>query len=376
MSSGRNTPRPPPSIIAGPPMPMLASRVAMIVSQHPSSAALPAKQRPAAIPTVGTSPDRRAKSSKARVSSPAMTGMSVSPGPAAATFGEEHDRQPQPLGELEDAVLLGVVALSLGAGEHGVVVGHHRACGALDADQLAVDACRAGDEPVSRSVGLEVGALAASLLGCEGEPAVLLERPGVAQRRDVLPGGSLAAAVPLRHGVGSGGVGEERPGPFEVRQVRSVRGARVLVGRVDRGAGARRGQVADELLDLGQQLAGGHRVPHLDAEARDATRCARCDRMLHLHHLEQHHRGPGGHPLTHRARHCGDRRRHGCLQPNRAAIGLFATTVHVPYLSTTGSSRVGSAARPCRYCRRYAAPPWPSAKRRSRGPTPRSTAGS
>ena len=39
-----NTPRPPPSIIAGPPMPMLESSVAITTSQQPSSAALPAKQ--------------------------------------------------------------------------------------------------------------------------------------------------------------------------------------------------------------------------------------------------------------------------------------------------------------------------------------------
>ena len=46
ISSGAKTPRPPPSIMAGPPMPMLLLRVAMITSQQPSSAALPAKQRP------------------------------------------------------------------------------------------------------------------------------------------------------------------------------------------------------------------------------------------------------------------------------------------------------------------------------------------
>ena len=43
-SFGSNTPRPPPSIMAGPPIPMLESSVAITTSQHPSSAALPAKQ--------------------------------------------------------------------------------------------------------------------------------------------------------------------------------------------------------------------------------------------------------------------------------------------------------------------------------------------
>ena len=43
-SPGSYTPSPPPSIIAGPPMPMLESSVAITTSQQPSSAALPAKQ--------------------------------------------------------------------------------------------------------------------------------------------------------------------------------------------------------------------------------------------------------------------------------------------------------------------------------------------
>ena len=44
--------------------------------------------------------------------------------PAAAALGEEHDRQPQRLGELEQPVLLAVVLRALRAGEHGVVVRH------------------------------------------------------------------------------------------------------------------------------------------------------------------------------------------------------------------------------------------------------------
>ena len=55
-SSGRNTPRPPPSIMAGPPMPIFAFAVAMTTSQHPRITALPAKHRPEVMPTSGTSP--------------------------------------------------------------------------------------------------------------------------------------------------------------------------------------------------------------------------------------------------------------------------------------------------------------------------------
>ncbi len=61
IAAGSYTPSPPPSIIAGPPMPILESTVAMMTSQQPSSAALPAKQYPDVMPTSGTSPLSRAK---------------------------------------------------------------------------------------------------------------------------------------------------------------------------------------------------------------------------------------------------------------------------------------------------------------------------
>ena len=60
-SSGFTTPRPAPSIITGPPMPIDASRVAITTSHRPSSAALPAKQRPDAMPISGTRPLSRPK---------------------------------------------------------------------------------------------------------------------------------------------------------------------------------------------------------------------------------------------------------------------------------------------------------------------------
>ena len=50
ISVGANTPRPPPSIIAGPPIPMFESAVAITTSQQPSIAALPAKQSPRVDP--------------------------------------------------------------------------------------------------------------------------------------------------------------------------------------------------------------------------------------------------------------------------------------------------------------------------------------
>jgi hypothetical protein len=57
-------------------MPSVESLVAMITSQQPRMAALPAKQRPEVIPTSGTAPDKRPQNSKPRVKPP----PSVSPG--------------------------------------------------------------------------------------------------------------------------------------------------------------------------------------------------------------------------------------------------------------------------------------------------------
>ena len=54
--------------------------MATIRSEQPASTALPAKQRPWTIAIRGTSPESRAQSAKARVSSAETTGWSVSPG--------------------------------------------------------------------------------------------------------------------------------------------------------------------------------------------------------------------------------------------------------------------------------------------------------
>ena len=54
-------------------MPIDVPSVAMMTSQQPSSAALPAKHQPEAMPTRGTRPLNRPKSAKAWVSRPVMT---------------------------------------------------------------------------------------------------------------------------------------------------------------------------------------------------------------------------------------------------------------------------------------------------------------
>src|SRR6202035_2345863 len=79
-SSGRKIPSPPPSIIAGPPIPIFDPLVAITTSQQPSNAALPAKQRPEVIPTNGTNPLRRPNKLNAGQSRPVGLTPSVSPG--------------------------------------------------------------------------------------------------------------------------------------------------------------------------------------------------------------------------------------------------------------------------------------------------------
>ncbi len=61
-------------------MPIELFSVAMMTSHRPSSAALPAKQRPETMPTRGARPLSAAKRAKLGVSRPATSGMSVSLG--------------------------------------------------------------------------------------------------------------------------------------------------------------------------------------------------------------------------------------------------------------------------------------------------------
>ncbi len=74
ISSASTLPRPPPSIIAGPPMPSETFSVATIRSEQPAMTALPAKHRPATSAMRGTTPESFAHSAKARVSSAETTG--------------------------------------------------------------------------------------------------------------------------------------------------------------------------------------------------------------------------------------------------------------------------------------------------------------
>ena len=102
---------------------------------------------------------------------------------------------------------------ALGAGEHGVVVGQHGARAALVAEQVAVDACRARDEPVGGGARDQVGQIAAKSLGGDREPSVLDERARVDEILDVLARGASVACVPAFDRIGARRVLGERATP-------------------------------------------------------------------------------------------------------------------------------------------------------------------
>ena len=168
----------------------------MITSQQPSSAALPAKHRPDTTPTSGTRPLSRANKANAMHSRPGHARMVGVARASAAAFGEQHDRQAQPFDELEEAILLGVVALTLRARQHGVVVGHDRAA-------PAVHAADAADEAVGRRLLDELLHRPPRSLRGDHQRAVLLEAVRVAQVGEVLAGRAqpdLAPALDRRQG--------------------------------------------------------------------------------------------------------------------------------------------------------------------------------
>ena len=125
ISSGATIPSPPPSIIAGPPMPMFEPSVAITTSQHPRMAALPAKHRPLVIPDPRCDTAQRPQRWNAMTSRPETPGASVSPGRPPPPSAKNTVGQPLPFDHLEQPVLLAMVLHALRAGENHVVVGQH-----------------------------------------------------------------------------------------------------------------------------------------------------------------------------------------------------------------------------------------------------------
>src|SRR5690348_17395221 len=66
-----------------------------------------------------------------------------------APLAEQYDRQAEAVRQLEHPVLLVVIAVSLCAGEHRVIIVHHHSARTALVEQLAVDRTGAGDNTIS-----------------------------------------------------------------------------------------------------------------------------------------------------------------------------------------------------------------------------------
>ncbi len=238
-------------------------------------------------------------------------------GPATAALGEEDDREPLALGQLEEAVLLAVVLQALRAGEHSVVVRH-------DDDGVAVDGPGAADHPVGGGAGDELVELATPPLGGDHRGPVLDEAALVEEVGDVLAGGALAAAPPSLDGLGPGRVEPDLVPCPHLRQVGALRIGRrtARLARRRRGPAVARsgiccGPVARSPLvegDAGQQVALLHRIALGDQQLRDDAGGGCLDRVLHLHRLDDDELAAGLHGLSHARREADDRALQGCAQ--------------------------------------------------------------
>ena len=207
--------------------------------------------------------------------------VDVARAPAAA-LGEQHHRKPAPLGDLEQPVLLHVVAHALRAREHGVVVGHRNA-------RAAVDLADARDEPVGGRALDQLLARPSRLLRGEQQRSVLDVGALVEQLGEVLACRTPTALAPACDGFRPGRVESDGVPRAHVLEVaaKSARGGAGRLCGLGRGAGARR---EDE-----QQLALLDRVADRDRHAlHDAGRLGE-HLVLHLHRLEHEQRRAGCH---------------------------------------------------------------------------------
>ena len=175
----------------------------MMTSLEPSSAALPAKQRPELMPMRGTRPLSFAYWRKVGVSRPATPGKSVSPGRPPPPSAKQDDGQLRVFRDLQQPILLAMVHRALRAGEHGVVVGQHRAARALLAELRGVHRADAGDDAVAGRVPDQIVQRAAALLCREGQRAVFDEAAGIDQIGDVLARRALVGLAAAGDGVGA-----------------------------------------------------------------------------------------------------------------------------------------------------------------------------
>ena len=210
---------------------------------------------------------------------------SVSPGPPAAAFGEEHDREAAGARRARTAGPSSRGSTALRAGEDGVVVRHRD-------DRVAVDRADAADEPVGRRALDELLERAAAALRGDDERRVLDEGAVVDEVGDVLARG----AAPGRRGAArrrraGGGRARRRGG----RGPRRDRGARDR-GRRRRDASPLPAAPTSRALSIGSSASPGMTVvPTPTAIAVDHAGDVGGDDVLHLHRLEHDELLPGAH---------------------------------------------------------------------------------
>ena len=203
----------------------------------------------------------------------------------ARSLGEEHDRQPERLGQLEQAILLAVVLEPLGTGQHRVVVGH-------DDGAMTVDRADASDEPVRRRAPDQLVDVAATALGSDDERPVLDEASVVAEVVNVLSRRALPSSAASLDSVRARLVVPEGVPLEDLGQVGpQVIGSPGVLGSLafprDRA-----------LLENDQGLARHHGVGHGHVDLADEAGGGRLDGMLHLHRLDDDHLLPGAHEIA------------------------------------------------------------------------------
>ena len=213
----------------------------------------------------------------------------------AAALGEEHDGEAQPLDELEEAVLLAVVHLALGAGQDGIVVRQHGATRPFIVEEVAVDPPDAGHEAVGRRVGDEVLGAPARPLGRDDEAAVLLEAARGRTGPRCSPGPCAA-----RRRAGARWPPDDPSSRVAATRARSSSssGRTTSAGRASRPPrpppSPSDGRVV--LVDPHEHVPGLHGVADGHRDGRHGPGRRRLDDVLHLHGLE--HEQDGSRPAT------------------------------------------------------------------------------
>ena len=128
-------------------MPIVEFSVAMMTSQQPSSTALPAKQRPDAMPTSGTKPDSRGRRWKVSLNDTRLSVSLPRPPPPSQKM---HDRKAPLLRHFKYAVLLMVAHVPLRPGHHGIIIRHDDRSAFVFRETVAVDLCQAHDQAIRR----------------------------------------------------------------------------------------------------------------------------------------------------------------------------------------------------------------------------------